>query len=301
MSYYGGNDMYISPSQRFGKGGETKKKAKSATQLALSKGSSKTTVKASEFRYASIWHALRAIAHELGDVTINERTLKPSFSKASVLMIASALEYHLKKLLRDANSFTTFTRRKTVSVAALERAAEARGIPTDILRTDTRQALDTDAVHKEMSKRGPMTKEERESRRAERSAAYAAIYKTFKDKKDKKNMDDGYSMTANAITRASVKRLLDITGAERGSTANLQVVLVNIGYVFLRSLVRSMLAVLAMKKAVRVNDSIARQILQGAGIASVGFSGFAKMEHQKRMKSSHEALKRELIPEVELP
>ena len=98
MSNYGDEEMYEVPEpifshkRQYGAGptGAPAKKRKTAAAMADKKGSSKTTgIRSSEFRYASVHKALNAIGEEVGT------TRRLSWSKAAVLMIASALEYKL--------------------------------------------------------------------------------------------------------------------------------------------------------------------------------------------------------------
>ena len=304
--HYGDEEVYgvpepvFSHKRRYG-GGETApaKKRKTASKMADKKGSSKSSgVRATEFRYASIYNALRSIAEELGGVQVNSKNggsslTNVSWAKPAVLMIASALEYKLKKLLRDANSFTTFTKKKTVSVAAVERAAESDGIPLSVIRGPCQERSDADAVVEKVSgKKAPTG--DKAARGAQSKAAHtrkvnseaAAKTRECRHTDFLRNATDirGFLLVSKAVSKASVKSLLTIVGAERSSSNDIHMVMTNIAYGFLAIIVRNLIAVLTLHKASRVTEHHAKIILQGVGITSVGFSGISKIERQKRVK-----------------
>lgn len=315
MSQYGDEYMYDVPApvyggrkygartvasmrQQLGSDAAQQKKKKRVTPVkkADKKGSAKTTgVRASEFRYATMYKALATIAKGLGGVPLKKNEAKRgapskmSWAKSAVMMISSALEYKIKQLFKKATSYITFNNKKTVNVDAVERAAIDSGVPASVMRGPHRQAFDADEIVKSVQR-------EQEKARVRDPAQRAAMSRTFRSIKNESirknrqldfnehmNHQDGFEEVSAAVSKSALKNLLLMVGAERSSVSNIHLVIVPYAYGFLNTVVRNIIAALSLHKAVRVSDKLVQNILDGMGITSVGFSGINKINHKRQV------------------
>lgn len=298
-----------------------KTKKKTTKQLANSKGSSRTVgIKHTVFRYAQIRRALDIIAQGARTANnvaqgikvdkVNPSNRPMSWSKPAVLMIGTALEQKLTKLLKSAHGITSFAGKSTVSVAAVERAAENDGVPVQVFRGDCRESQDAAEIAGQMKpgRLRPRPEGEAQEEKLSRSKATANAKKIFSQylkagtarvKKAKYNAcldedfahslkDPGFDAVSTMVSKASVKSMLTAVGAHRGSIVRIQMTLANIAYGFLHNIVRNIVSVLELYNALRVTSTIVQPILQDFGYVSVGFSAIGDIAHQKYIKNKVE-------------
>ena len=184
----------------------------------------------------------------------------------------------------------------------MERAAESNGIPLSVVRGSCQEKADADAVVAQISGKEKAAAAGHGKAPAVRSAKSKAMrtrqINTEKAQKTRECRESDFEnnsskiasfhLVSKAVSKASVKSLLNLVGAQRSSTNDIHMVMTNIAHGFLSNIVRNIVAVLKLHKAVRVSEHLAKVILQGVGITSVGFSGISRIEHQKRVKKTAE-------------
>lgn len=318
MSRYADEDMYEVPEPVFGHkrrygGGEAPaaKKSKTATALSSKKGSSRASgTHSSQFRFASVYNALKEIAKGLGGFkTIKDKNPSKtsaktsaksgiSWSKQAVMMIASALDYKLRKLLVDATSFTSFTKKKTVSLAAVSHAAEVNGIPLNAIighneeraiasaltGADKEQRKTDRTVIRGAKAKAAHTRSLNLSIRKEVAEARNADYKSSQQ-------DKGFDKVTVAVSVASVKAMLKLAGAERSSSKGIHMILCDIAFGFLTNIVRNIIAVLALNNNLRVSENMTRTVLHSLGINSAGFAGAVRIVRKRRAEKANQEIR----------